>query len=53
LEERFLRHKQASKRVKEAAKKLGLKELSVNDESSAHGMTAIYLPESIKPGGQL
>ncbi|KAA1099720.1 hypothetical protein PGT21_018391 [Puccinia graminis f. sp. tritici] len=50
LEERFLRHKQASKKVKEAVKKLGLKELSVNDESSAHGMTAIYLPESIKPG---
>ncbi|OAV98131.1 hypothetical protein PTTG_01158 [Puccinia triticina 1-1 BBBD Race 1] len=50
LEERFLRHKQASKKVKEAVKQLGLKQLSVDDQSSAHGMTAIYLPESIKPG---
>ncbi|KAI9613779.1 hypothetical protein H4Q26_009626 [Puccinia striiformis f. sp. tritici PST-130] len=38
LEERFLRHKQASQK------------LSVNQQSSANGMTAIYLPESIKPG---
>jgi aspartate aminotransferase-like enzyme len=51
LEERFARHKQGSKKVKETVKSLGLKQLSVNDESSAHGMTAIYLPESIKPGG--
>ncbi|PLW18977.1 hypothetical protein PCANC_11811 [Puccinia coronata f. sp. avenae] len=50
LEERFARHKQGSKKVKETVKSLGLKQLSVNDESSAHGMTAIYLPESIKPG---
>jgi len=50
LEERFLRHKQASKKVKDAITKLGLKQISVNDQSSAHGMTAIYLPESIKPG---
>ncbi|KAH9449195.1 hypothetical protein Pst134EB_020027 [Puccinia striiformis f. sp. tritici] len=51
LEERFLRHKQASQKVKEAVeKKLGLKQLSVNQQSSANGMTAIYLPESIPPG---
>ncbi|KNF05652.1 hypothetical protein PSTG_01055 [Puccinia striiformis f. sp. tritici PST-78] len=51
LEERFLRHKQASQKVKEAVEnKLGLKQLSVNQQSSANGMTAIYLPESIPPG---
>ncbi|POW21269.1 hypothetical protein PSHT_02557 [Puccinia striiformis] len=38
-------------KVKEAVeKKLGLKQLSVNQQSSANGMTAIYLPESIPPG---
>ncbi|MBW0490977.1 hypothetical protein O181_030692 [Austropuccinia psidii MF-1] len=50
LEERFERHKQASHQVKEAVKRLGLKQLPVNEKSSANGMTAVYLPEGIKPG---
>ncbi|KAI9615461.1 hypothetical protein H4Q26_011400 [Puccinia striiformis f. sp. tritici PST-130] len=36
--------------LKAVEKKLGLKQLSVNQQSSANGMTAIYLPESIPPG---
>ncbi|CAH7689249.1 soluble hydrogenase subunit [Phakopsora pachyrhizi] len=50
LEERFKRHKDASKKVKEAVKQLGLKQIPIDDQSSANGMTAIYLPEKITPG---
>lgn len=49
LEERFSRHKQASRRVKDTIKQLGLQQIPVNEESSAHGMTAVYLPDHIKP----
>jgi len=40
LEERFKLHEEASKRVKSAAKELGLKQVS-NPENAANGMTAV------------
>ncbi|KAG0149862.1 hypothetical protein CROQUDRAFT_653157 [Cronartium quercuum f. sp. fusiforme G11] len=49
LEERFECHKKASDRVKKAVADLGLRQLPVNPDSSAHGMTAVYLPEGITP----
>ena len=40
LEERFKRHEEASKRVKSAAKELGLRQVS-DPENAANGMTAV------------
>ncbi|KAL6304498.1 PLP-dependent transferase [Sparassis latifolia] len=45
LEERFTLHREASKRIKDAVAELGLKQLPVDSNSSANGMTAIYFPD--------
>lgn len=48
LSERFALHKEASDRIKKAITDLGLKQVAGNPDEQAHGMTAIYLPESVK-----
>ena len=48
LSERFALHKAASDRIKKAVADLGLKQVAGNPDEQAHGMTAIYLPESVK-----
>ncbi|KAH8811896.1 pyridoxal phosphate-dependent transferase [Xylogone sp. PMI_703] len=48
LSERFAAHKQASQKVKKAIGELGLKQLASNPANQANGMTAVYLPESVK-----
>lgn len=41
-------HREASKRVKDAAKKLGLKQLPESDEEAANGMSAVSVDFSIR-----
>jgi len=48
LAERFAAHKAASDKIKQAVADLGLKQLAANPDDQAHGMTAIYLPETVK-----
>lgn len=48
LSERFAKHKEVSDRIKKAVTDLGLKQVASNPDDQAHGMTAIYLPETIK-----
>ena len=49
LSERFASHHEASQRVKKAVAALGLKQLAKMPENQANGMTAIYLPNELKP----
>ena len=49
LSERFAAHREASKRVKSTIASYGLKQLASKPENQANGMTAIYLPNDIKP----
>ncbi|EJT76882.1 alanine-glyoxylate aminotransferase 1 [Gaeumannomyces tritici R3-111a-1] len=49
LAERFAQHREASDRIKKAVADLGLKQVASNPADQAHGMTAIYLPETVKP----
>ncbi|KEZ42766.1 Alanine-glyoxylate aminotransferase 1 [Scedosporium apiospermum] len=49
LAERFARHREASDRIKKAVAELGLQQVAANPDDQAHGMTAMYLPESVKP----
>ncbi|KAM3420873.1 hypothetical protein BST61_g4111 [Cercospora zeina] len=49
LEQRFQRHQEVSQRIKKAVADLGLKQLASKPENQAHGMTAIYLPNDLKP----
>ncbi|OLL22896.1 Alanine--glyoxylate aminotransferase 1 [Neolecta irregularis DAH-3] len=44
---RFEAHKAASKMVKAAVERLGLKQLTKSPHEAANGMTAIWLPESV------
>jgi alanine-glyoxylate transaminase / serine-glyoxylate transaminase / serine-pyruvate transaminase len=48
LKERFDKHREVSDRVKAAVATLGLKQVASKPEDQAHGMTAIYLPETVK-----
>ncbi|KAK0723173.1 pyridoxal phosphate-dependent transferase [Lasiosphaeria miniovina] len=48
LSERFARHKETSDRIKKAVADLGLKQVAPNPDDQAHGMTAIYLPETVQ-----
>ncbi|KAI1822349.1 alanine--glyoxylate aminotransferase [Xylaria intraflava] len=48
LSERFAKHKEVSDKAKKAITDLGLKLVAGNPEDQAHGMTAIYLPETVK-----
>ncbi|TFK39394.1 pyridoxal phosphate-dependent transferase [Crucibulum laeve] len=53
IEERFKLHKEASRRIKDAAKELGLKPVALKDEEAANGMTALYFPDGIGAGDLL
>lgn len=48
LSERFAKHTEVSDKIKKAVTDLGLKQVATNPEDQAHGMTAMYLPESVK-----
>ncbi|KAH8678098.1 alanine-glyoxylate aminotransferase [Xylariales sp. PMI_506] len=48
LSDRFDKHREVSDRIKKAVSDLGLKQVASNPEDQAHGMTAIYLPETVK-----
>ncbi|KAI9096615.1 pyridoxal phosphate-dependent transferase [Phlyctochytrium arcticum] len=48
LDARFNKHKEASQRIKNAAKDMGLKIVPVSEEAAAHTLTAIYYPEGVK-----
>jgi alanine-glyoxylate transaminase/serine-glyoxylate transaminase/serine-pyruvate transaminase len=48
LTERFDRHKEVSSHIKRAVTDLGLRQVASRPEDQAHGMTAIYLPETVK-----
>ncbi|EFW99054.1 aminotransferase class 5 [Grosmannia clavigera kw1407] len=47
LAERFAKHKAASDKIKAHIAELGLKQVAENPDYQAHGMTAIYLPETV------
>ncbi|KAG6856554.1 hypothetical protein H0H87_003236 [Tephrocybe sp. NHM501043] len=47
LEERFRLHREASKRVKDAATALGLKQIALDPAFAANGMTTLYYPEGL------
>ncbi|KAL8969688.1 MAG: hypothetical protein Q9183_001877 [Haloplaca sp. 2 TL-2023] len=49
LQERFVIHREASQRIKSTITSYGLKQLAMKPENQANGMTAIYLPENMKP----
>jgi len=49
LSERFAAHREASQRIKKTVASYGLKQLATKPENQANGMTAIYLPNDIKP----
>lgn len=48
LSERFARHREVSDKIKKAVADLGLTQVAGNPDDQAHGMTAIYLPETVK-----
>ena len=48
LEERFARHTEVSNKVKAAIKSMGLEQVAAKPEEQAHGMTAVYLPKTVK-----
>ena len=49
LSERFTKHKEQSQRIKKAITDMGLKQLATKQENQANGMTAMYLPNDLKP----
>ncbi|GAA5948626.1 hypothetical protein JCM21900_005194 [Sporobolomyces salmonicolor] len=49
LEERFRMHKEAAKKFRDAAAKLGFKSVALSPEAAANGMTALYVPEGVAP----
>lgn len=49
LSERCAAHSEASRRIKSTVTSYGLKQLATKPENQANGMTAIYLPEGVKP----
>ena len=53
VNERFALHRAASQRIKSAAKRLGLKQLPLEDAEAANGMTALYFPEGVAAGDLL
>jgi len=46
---RFAAHQAASRRIREAARSLGLKTVARSESECANGMTAIWAPEGVKP----
>ncbi|KAF1814501.1 PLP-dependent transferase [Eremomyces bilateralis CBS 781.70] len=49
LEDRYAAHAAASRKVKQAVADMGLKQIASKPENQANAMTAIYLPEGVKP----
>ncbi|MCJ1379034.1 hypothetical protein MMC17_002133 [Xylographa soralifera] len=49
LSERFARHRAVSQHIKSTITSYGLSQLASKPENQANGMTAIYLPNEIKP----
>ena len=49
LSERFAKHKEQSQRIKKVVTEMGLKQLATKPENQANGMTAMYLPNDLKP----
>ncbi|KAI9711415.1 MAG: hypothetical protein M1812_007160 [Candelaria pacifica] len=49
LSTRFAAHRSTSEKVKKTITDLGLQQLATKSENQANGMTAMYLPEGIKP----
>lgn len=47
VDERIKLHREASKRVKDAVSKLGLKQVATDPAFAANGMTAVYFPEGV------
>ncbi|KAK7056205.1 hypothetical protein VNI00_002757 [Paramarasmius palmivorus] len=47
LEERFKLHREASKKVKAAAQELGFKQVPLDPDFAANGMTALYYPDGL------
>ncbi|KAH0582977.1 hypothetical protein H2248_010870 [Termitomyces sp. 'cryptogamus'] len=47
LEERFRQHREASKRIKDAATELGLKQIALDPAFAANGMTTLYFPDGL------
>jgi len=47
LADRFKLHREASKRIKDAAAELGLKQLPLEPAFASNGMTALYFPDGI------
>ncbi|KAG6865332.1 hypothetical protein C0991_003432 [Blastosporella zonata] len=47
LEERFRLHREASQRIKDAAKDLGLKQIALDPAFAANGMTTLYYPDGL------
>ncbi|KAG6918983.1 hypothetical protein DXG01_010222 [Tephrocybe rancida] len=47
LEDRFRLHREASKRVKDAATELGLKQIALDPVFAANGMTTLYYPDGL------
>ncbi|KIK61576.1 hypothetical protein GYMLUDRAFT_42586 [Collybiopsis luxurians FD-317 M1] len=47
LADRYKLHREASQRVKAAATELGLKQLPIESDFAANGMTALYYPEGL------
>lgn len=50
LEERFAKHRQVASQFRKTIKSWGLKQVAQDEESSANGMTAIWLPEGVQVG---
>src|SRR5687768_2543706 len=48
LADRFKKHREVSDKIKKAVADLGLEQVASKPEDQAHGMTAMYLPESVK-----
>jgi len=48
IADRFAAHRQASDKIKQAVTALGLQQVAGNPDDQAHGMTAMYLPDSVK-----
>ena len=47
LEERFVKHKQNSRYVKDSLEAMGIKQLATDPACQANGMTAAYLPNGV------
>ncbi|KAK3943491.1 alanine--glyoxylate aminotransferase 1 [Diplogelasinospora grovesii] len=48
LSERFAKHTEVSNKIKQAVAELGLKQVASDPKNQAHGMTAVYLPQTVK-----